>query len=1059
MAIRVALHHVTHYRYDRPVILKPQTVRLRPAPHCRTPILSYSCKVEPHCFFNWQQDPYSNFLAKLVFPEPAQELKVEVDLVAELISINPFDFFTEEYAEHYPFEYEDGLKHELGPYLARTDTGPLFQELVNEVKPSEKVRTIDLLVDVNKAIRARLEYILRMEPGVQDPEETLTKAKGSCRDFAWLQVQVLRHLGLAARFASGYSIQLKADVKALDGPSGVDQDCVDLHAWAEAFVPGAGWIGLDATSATLTEAGHIPLACAADPTSAAPISGVMTTLAESEMEVTMTVTRINEKPRVTYPYTEEQWQQINALGQQVDERLQRNDVRLTMGGEPTFVSIDDMEGAEWNTAALGDTKRKLAGRLLKRLAEKYAYHPVFFYGQGKHYPGESLPRWALSCIWRKDKEPLWHDPQWLADEEGPPGNPDAQSFLKKLAENLRVDPKHIAKGYEDPFYYLWRERNLPVNVTPEDSKLKDPEERKRLAKVFEQGLDHVVGYALPLQKQKVWHSDDLLTRTEHLLLVPGDSPMGYRLPLNSLPHVDPLSYPYLEPPDPIMQRGPEEEHPPTEAPRTALAAETRQGRLYLFIPPLQTAQDFVELIQIIEKTAAQTQTPVILEGYGPPYDPNLERFSVTPDPGVIEVNIHPSASWDELVHKTETLYEEARQCRLGTEKFMLDGRHSGTGGGNHILLGGITPADSPLLRKPSLLKGLLGYWLNHPSLSYLFSSLFIGPTSQAPRIDEARNDSLYELEIAFAQLPSHGNFPLWHIDRVLRHLLTDSTGNTHRAEFCIDKLYSPDSASGRLGLVELRSFEMPPHARMSLTQQLLLRALTAWLWEYDYQTPPVRWGTRLHDRFMLPHFIKEDFQDVLRDVGGLKWEWFIPHYEFRFPLIGTYQAENLELELRTAIEPWHVLGEEPGMGGAVRYVDSSLERLQVLVKGMTETRHQVTCNGRPLPLHPTGAPGEFVAGVRYRAWQPASCLHPTIGVHSPLTFDIYDTWSNRSVGGCVYHVSHPGGRSYETFPTTPSEAEGRRNARFHTVGHTPGPFHPIIRPQPGEHPLTLDLRT
>ncbi len=1053
MAIRVALHHVTHYHYDRPVILKPQTVRLRPAPHCRTPILSYSLKVEPAThFLNWQQDPYSNYLARLTFPEMAQDLRVEVSLIAEMISFNPFDFFTEEYAENFPFEYEPHLKHELGPYLATCETGPLFHELTESLRHPK--RTIDILVDANTAIRQRLEYILRMEAGIQAPEETLTKGRGSCRDFAWLLVQVLRHLGLAARFASGYSIQLKADVQALDGPSGVSEDCVDLHAWAEVYVPGAGWIGLDATSAALTEAGHIPLACAADPTSAAPISGYMATLAEAEMTVAMSVTRINEAPRVTKPYDDAQWAEIIQLGQTIDKRLKAADVRLTMGGEPTFVSLDDVEGDEWNTAPLGENKRKLAGRLLKRLAGRYATNPVFFYGQGKHYPGESLPRWALSCIWRKDHTPLWNNPELLADEEGPPSSTDPHEFLKNLARVLNVDPKHIAKGYEDPFYFLWRERNLPVNVTPEDNKLNDPEERKRLARVFEQGLDHVVGYALPLQKLGKWHSDDFLIRTEHLLLIPGDSAMGYRLPLNSLPDVDPLSYPYLEPPDPIMQRGPQEKHLPEAPPRTAITAEVRNGRLYVFLPPLQTADDWIELVTAIEKT----RTPVILEGYGPPYDPILEKFSITPDPGVIEVNIHPSATWDELVAKTETLYEEARQCRLGTEKFMLDGRHSGTGGGNHILLGGITPKDSPLLRKPSLLKGLLAYWLNHPSLSYLFSSLFIGPTSQAPRLDEARSDSLYELDIAFAQLPADGDFPLWHIDRALRHLLTDSTGNTHRAEFCIDKLYSPDSASGRLGLVELRSFEMPPHARMSLTQQLLLRALTAWLWEHNYEIPPIRWGTRLHDRFMLPHFIKADFQDVIRDVG-MKWEWFVPHYEFRFPFIGSYQAENLELELRTAIEPWHVLGEEPGMGGAVRYVDSSLERLQVLVKGMTESRHQVTCNGRPLPLHSTGRPGEFVAGVRFRAWQPPSCLHPTIGVHSPLTFDLYDTWSGRSVGGCVYHVAHPGGRSYDTFPTTASEAEGRRNSRFQTIGHSPAPYQPIIRPSSPEHPLTLDLRT
>lgn len=1092
MSIHVALHHITHYRYDRAIELGPQIVRLRPAPHSRTRILSYSLKVLPEEHFtNWQQDPQGNYLARLVFPEKTTEFRVEVDLVAEMAIFNPFDFFLEPYAEKAPFTYTKDEQHELGSYLEKLPLTPKFKAYLDGIS-RVPIPTIDFLVALNQRLSEDIRYLIRMEPGVQTPEHTLSDASGSCRDSAWLLVQLLRHLGMAARFVSGYLIQLAADQKSLDGPSGTDVDFTDLHAWCEVYLPGAGWVGLDATSGLFAGEGHIPLACSPDPTSAAPISGLVEPC-EAEFSHEMSVERVWEAPRVTKPYSDSEWETIVQLGEQIDVDLQAGDVRLTMGGEPTFVSIDDPDGAEWNTAALGPTKRTLSAELYKRMRDRYAPDGLVHFGQGKWYPGEQLPRWSLNCYWRKDGERIWKDERLVADETEDYGatGETAGRFLACVAERLKLPTRYVFAAYEDNFYYLWREGNLPSNVKAEDPRLKDEMERKRLRSVFTQGLDKVVGQVLPLARTAAgdqWQSGRWYLRDNHCRLVPGDSPLGYRLPLASQPWVTAAEYPFVLPIDqnqdlpglPALEhlhatsgnqrvaqaeeREPKIDESAAWLTRTALCAEAREGRLYLFMPPLERLEDYLQLVSVIESAAKELRCPVLLEGYEPPADPRLTNFRITPDPGVIEVNVQPSSSWAQLVQSTEFLYEQARLNRLTTEKFMIDGRHTGTGGGNHFVLGGATPGDSPFLRRPDLLRSLISYWHNHPSLSYLFSGLFIGPTSQAPRVDEARNDSLYELEIAFAQMPPPGQACApWLVDRLLRNLLIDVTGNTHRAEFCIDKLYSPDGATGRLGLLELRAFEMPPHARMSLVQQLLLRALISKFWRQPYAPAKLaRWGTELHDRYLLPHFIEQDFADVIADLNSagypFKADWFAAHREFRFPKVGDYEVGGIKLELRTALEPWHVLGEEGTAGGTVRYVDSSLERLQVKLSGLPPDRYVLTCNGRAVPLHPTGRVGEFVAGVRFRAWQPPNCLQPTIPVHAPLVFDLLDTWMQRSLGGCQYHVTHPGGRSYETLPINANEAESRRLARFFRIGHTPGRMDAAPLKINDELPMTLDMR-
>ncbi|MDR3527998.1 MAG: transglutaminase family protein, partial [Rhizomicrobium sp.] len=544
----------------------------------------------------------------------------------------------------------------------------------------------------------------------------------------------------------------------------------------------------------------------------------------------MTITRVVEPPRVTKPYEPEAWQAILRLGDTTEKALVDGDMRLTMGGEPTFVSIDDMDGAEWTTAAVGPDKRGLADTLIRRLQKRFAPGGLLHYGQGKWYPSESLPRWAFSLYWRGDGQPLWRDPERIAAErtDYKPDVAAARNLISGIARRLDINPAYAIEAYEDIWHYVGKEQGLSPNVDPLDSKLADPEERARLAKVFARGINKPTGFVLPVQRWNTeagrrWHSELWQLRAGRLHLIPGDSPLGFRLPLNALTWLPEADRPFVPPPDPFENLPAMPERDATRQPyllhatkdpvwtarlalveqdkpvegatvRTALSVEPRDGRLCVFMPPTDSAADYLDLLMAIEDVAAEIDAAIHIEGYSPPHDPRLNVIKVTPDPGVIEVNIHPASSWRQQVAITEALYEEARQTRLGTEKFLLDGRHTGTGGGNHIVVGAARPDDSPFLRRPDVLKSLVGFWQNHPSLSYLFSGLFIGPTSQAPRIDEARHDSLYEMQIAFDEVPDRdgGYIPPWLVDRIFRNLLVDVSGNTHRTEICIDKLYSPD---------------------------------------------------------------------------------------------------------------------------------------------------------------------------------------------------------------------------------------------------------------------------
>lgn len=1066
VGIKVALEHRTSYEFDRLVAVHPHVVRLRPAPHTRTPIEAYSLTVEPaDHFVNWQQDAFGNFLARLVFPNPTRRLSITVGLIADLKVINPFDFFIEEFAETFPFDYPKALREDLEPYLRPVDddgegSGPAesVRSWVHEHPVAPGIRTIDFLVGLNQALYDDVNYSVRMEPGVQTPEHTLRTRIGSCRDSAWLLASILRQFGLASRFVSGYLVQLTSDVEALDGPSGPAADFTDLHAWTEVYVPGAGWIGLDPTSGLFAGEGHIPLAATPHPFSAAPITGA-TDIAGTTLEFSNTVTRIHEDPRVTRPYTETAWAAIEAAGAAVDELLAAGDVRLTVGGEPTFVSIDDQVAPEWTTEADGPHKRRRAADLAARLMSVWAPDGLIRHGQGKWYPGEPLPRWEIGLHWRTDGRPLWRDHALLADPWSPPDTPaapeSAHRLIANLAAGLGLPVGQVRPAYPDPLTRLSTAARLPAGapVHPGDDLAADsPGRRAALLARLEEAVTEPTAWVLPLHRRDDdcgWASADWRLRRGRIVLLDGDSPAGLRLPLDSISWQPP---PDIFPADPLATAGDDLPAEPDgadavvvdadTAPPTAVVAEVRDGHLHVFLPPTDALEHFVDLLARVETAAAGAGQLVVVEGYGPPGDARIRSMSITPDPGVIEVNVAPSAGFAEQSEQLATLYEQARLARLGTESFDLDGTHGGTGGGNHITLGGSTPADSPLLRRPDLLVSLLTYWQRHPSLSYLFAGRFVGTTSQAPRVDEGRAEALYELEIAFAEidrLPPQA----WVTDRALRHLLTDITGNTHRAEFCIDKLYSPEGARGRLGLLELRGFEMPPHHQMAMVQALLVRALVARFWNEPLRDPLVRHGQNLHGRYLLPHFLIHDIAAVCAELRAHRIDfdtsWLDPFTEFRFPRIGTAVFDHVEIELRGAIEPWYTLGEESTATGAARYVDSSVERIQVRTVGADRYRHVLTCNGHPIPMLPTDNPDIAVGGVRYRAWQPPSALHPSITVDTPLRLELIDLTTGTSRGGCTYHVAHPGGRAYDTPPVNAVEAESRRGRRFEAHGFTPGP--------------------
>jgi len=1060
--VRLIIQHRSRYLYPHPAHLGPHLVRLRPASHTRARVEAYGLTVEPPADVRWQQDPNGNHVARVVFSPKSPRLVLDllVEVALDMKPINPFDFLLEEVAETVPFAYPAVLLEELAPFLARHT--PALEEgarfLAFDAELPRGGPTLGLLTALNQAVYHRIRYVVRSEAGVWTPEETLLAGRGSCRDSAMLLVGLLRSRGMAARFVSGYLVQLADEGMLPDQPKGVSRDVVDLHAWAEVYLPGAGWIGLDATSGLLCGEGHIPLACAASPALAAPVEGTSDTQA-SDVSFELSVRRLGHEARPSSPFPDEVYRALLEGAQASDASLQAASILLTSGGEPTFNSREHPEAKEWNGDALGPTKWSQGLRLCAELRARLMPGAALVIGQGKHYPGESLPRWALDLVARSDGVPLW------TGDVGPSTRQSTHADAKRVAEALALRlgvAEGLVPAFEDPWHFIEAEASLPPDIDALQANVNDAEDRRRLARVLGQGLGQEVGYVLPLARiANAWVTDSWRFRRRHLFLLPGDSAVGLRLPLASLPPgyvPDPAEQPVV-PPDP--RRAKETKAQPRTL-RTALCVELREGALYVFLPPLASATDFIALLGEVDRVRAETGLHLQLEGYLPARCAELQRFGVTPDPGVLEANLPPSSSASAHAALLESTFDAALHAGLHTERYLLNGRIAGSGGGHHLTVGGPTPLESPLLVRPDLLASLITFFQHHPSLSYLFTGLFVGPTSQAPRVDEARHDALYELEIALGNAFGPGPLPPWRVDGLFRHLLVDVSGNTHRAELCIDKLFDWRTPHGRQGLLEMRAFEMPPHPRLAVAQAVLVRALVSAFSQAPYQGRLVRWGTELHDRFLLPYWMWRDFEEVLDFLKtrgiSLPAAAYRPFLELRCPVAGRLDAGGVVLEVRDALEPWHVLGEEPTAVGTSRYVDSSVERIQVHVEGLVPERHQVLVNGIELPLRPTGTVGEGVSGVRFRAWAPPHSLHPHLGIHHPLRFDLVDSWAQRSLGACGYHVWHAEGRAFDAPPLTAFEAEARRAQRFTRESPLPWPVKARTAPENPDAHWTLDLR-
>ena len=1024
---RFAISFQTAIAFERRVRLSTHWARLRPAPHTRAAIAAYTLAIdaEPH-FINWVRDPFENYLARLDFHEPLQRIALNMELVLDLTPVNPFDFLLENDFSHYPLTYSEQLHKELIPYLYLPVAGSQMDSWLSSLKPTSGY-LLDTLSDLNQQVHESLKFEGVTSPGPVNIDTVLSRRTGSAWEIAWLLTLGLRHFGLAARFVSGlYLFQSSSDEIPDHGA---------LHAWSEVFLPGAGWVGLDPANGILTTEGYIPLATAPDPLRALPLVGYFEACNYHEQQQVQ-VSRLT--PHLsTQHVSDAQWHDMGVVARHVDKLLDRENIQAASAPSLSFVASAYANDPEWSIQAMGGSKRNYAENLLSRLSQRLAPGIVVQAGQGEWFSGEPLPRWRLYGLYRRDGVACWQDPRWLAanNERGDCSFDEASQFIKLLAKILAIDTRFVLPAYEDQLHQLWMSRGQMAYL-PDSEELRNPILRQQLADRLSQSRDHPSAYVLPIRWDPVsqqWKSGCWQFRRQALYLVPGDSPPGFRLPLTSLPRnrdavveADPDRcqfeprevLPSLHgelaarlsniPKDQVFD--PASAHADDEftsaAPRTALCIDVRDGHIHIFLPPLTHLEYYLELVAAIETVAARLQTQVVLEGYEPPYDARVQRFILEPDAGVLKLTLPEAENWDRVSSQLNAAYEEAAALGLYAERYSADGRRMPSGGGAELTVGGTEPALSPFLKQPAILRSFITFWHNHPSLSYFFAGRMIGASGDAPRVDEGRDDALYDLDMALRRIPDGLSEQPWVPDRILRHLLTDTKGDMRRAEIRVDQLYPPERSATRLGRITIRSFEMAPSMRLAALQWLLTRSLLASFAIRPQAQALINWKGATHDRFLLPDWLWQDFQNVLQlinEIGiPLQAEWFSPYLELRFPALGNVQIGDLNLELRTAHENWPLLAEEFSGHGVSRFIDIANERVQVRLMGATPDRYAVVCNDKRVPLRECGQNGKYVGGVRYKTSNPLSTLHPTREPVRELVFDVVDTWTGKVIGGCTW---------------------------------------------------------
>lgn len=618
---------------------------------------------------------------------------------------------------------------------------------------------------------------------------------------------------------------------------------------------------------------------------------------------------------------------LASVADKVDATFAAHGVRLTLGGEPTYIPVDP-QGPEWSVTALGPTKLRYAYALADALIEQSLPNAVAIYSPGKFYPGEVNPRWAINLVWNRDGSPLVPS---LAEIKGRTTKLEAgifERFRTQLNERLGIGDGWL-RGI-DPF-----DEKRPVAVLP---------------------LDHN-GTAFVVED---WRQGEIV----NLLLT--DGPAGLRLPLNSLPE---------------------------DVNRRALTAEILDGKLHIFLPPLLQAP----LLALLEGVAATLRdlhlADAIFGGYVPSDEASVwSRLAIASDPGVLEVNLPPCLTWRDYAHWLDVLERACAPAGLRSYKQLSAEEQIGSGGGNHLLFGGPSLDENPLFTHPAWVTSMLRYWQHHPSLAYLFTGQYVGSSSQAPRPDECAS-SLYDLEMAYRfleELPPGDHRYL--LSETLRHLHTDTSGNTHRSETSFDKFWNVNFDGGCRGLVEFRAVETLPHARWMSAIALLWHALAAHLLAHPFKEQLVDLGDKLHDSFFLPSFIWADFEKVLRDLrkGGFKLPTtlFREIFDWRFPVMLHHTDGAATLTIRRGHEGWPLLCETPLEGGSTsRFVDTSIERLEFVVTREFAAHHKIFVQGRELPLQRFPG-GRLGAGLRYRRTALYPSLHPGIPPQMPLVLTL-----------------------------------------------------------------------